>query len=143
MKKHINNKLYNTDTSEVLGVWKKDVNKETYEKETLYKKRTGEFFIHGTGGESSRYCRMNGQNRWSGTETIIPLKYENAILWAKEKLTSEQYDKIFGEINIKKEEKVVISFSTTTLVQEKIKRAAIIDGVSISKKIEQLILENL
>lgn len=64
MKKVINNKTYDTKTAKPVGVYTYvfagDFRKVT---ETLYRKKTGEFFLHGVGGPASRYPR----------ETIIPL----------------------------------------------------------------------
>ena len=98
MKKVINNKLYNTDTARELGVWSNmaDIRNFSWYCETLYQKRTGEFFIHGEGGPSTKYATTIGQNSWSGGEKIIPMTFENARKWAEEHLDADEYEAIFG-----------------------------------------------
>ena len=51
-----------------------------YWAEYLYRKRTGEFFLHGTGGPGpmSRYSRKTGQNQWVGWAEIRPLSLREA-----------------------------------------------------------------
>ena len=63
MKKIINGKVYDTETAQVLGSWS-NMSDRSFERidETLYRKRTGEFFLHGEGGPMSRYAVQIGQN---------------------------------------------------------------------------------
>jgi hypothetical protein len=53
MKKIINGKMYNTETAEEIGSWENTPYKSNYIyfKEYLYRKRTGEFFLYGSGNE--------------------------------------------------------------------------------------------
>ena len=58
MKKIMNGKMYDTDKATALGY---DTSGGTprdlsWWKETLYQKRTGEFFLHGEGGPMTRYA---------------------------------------------------------------------------------------
>lgn len=64
MKKIINKKTYDTETAKEVCtysyVFAGDFRKVT---ETLYRKKTGEYFLHGIGGHASKYRK----------ETIIPM----------------------------------------------------------------------
>lgn len=64
MKKIINKKTYDTETAKPVCtysyVFAGDFRKVT---ETLYRKKTGEYFLHGIGGPASKYPK----------ETIIPM----------------------------------------------------------------------
>lgn len=98
MKKIINGKLYDTDTAKELGAWHNtsDYRDFHYVHETLYRKRTGEFFLHGEGGPMTQYAESAGQNSWTSGEKIIPLTIASAREWAEEHLTADEYAEIFG-----------------------------------------------
>lgn len=99
MKKVINNKLYNTDTAKKLGTWEntRDYRDPGCISESLYQKRTGEYFLYGEGGPMSKYARSTSQNNWSGGEMIMPLTVDIAREWVEEHLDTDKYVEIFGE----------------------------------------------
>ncbi len=74
MKKIINKKTYNTDTAVLLGHITFGVFGDTdgFE-EKLFKTKSGNHFIYGLGGVSSKYP----------AETIIPLSLAEANEWIK------------------------------------------------------------
>lgn len=97
MKKIINGKLYDTDTAKELGSWSKGEGGDFSRiGETLYRKRTGEFFLYGEGGPMTQYAESRGDNSWSGGEKIIPLSVSMAREWAEVKLDADRYARIFG-----------------------------------------------
>lgn len=57
MKKIINGRKYDTDTACCVGTIYKGRNKRDYcyYEESLFQKKTGEFFLYGEGGPSSKY----------------------------------------------------------------------------------------
>ena len=79
MKKIINNKLYNTETATELGTWNNGLHSSdpSYVAETLFRKKTGEYFIFGEGGPQTRYCSRCGDS-WGDGEAIIPMRFEKA-----------------------------------------------------------------
>lgn len=99
MKKIINGKKYDTNTAEEVGVYTNGCFSMdfAYFCETLYRKRTGEFFLHGNGGASSRYAQYVG-NALTGSEQILPLTEAEAKAWAEDHLTGDEYESIFGEV---------------------------------------------
>lgn len=98
MKKVINGKLYDTETAKECGTWANACSWRDFNHmvETLYRKRTGEFFLHGEGGPMTKYAESCGQNSWSGGSRIIPLSVESARKWAEEHLDADEYAAIFG-----------------------------------------------
>lgn len=100
MKKIINGKKYDTDTAEEVCDWNNGLGTRDfhYECETLYRKKTGEFFLLGEGGPASAYAVTVGQNEWSGGEEIIPFSENRAKEWLAAHGTVECYEKLFGEV---------------------------------------------
>lgn len=99
MKKIINGKRYDTDTATLIGnAGYGHPGDFEYWEENLYRKKTGEFFIHGEGGAMSKYSRKTGQNEWSGGEEIRPLTLREAQDWAEKYLDADEYEEIFGRI---------------------------------------------
>lgn len=98
MKKHINGKLYDTEAAAFIGTWKDTSSKDTslHIQESLYKKRTGEFFLLGEGGALTKYAVLKKNSIWTGSTKIIPLSFEQAESWAKEHLDTETCDHIFA-----------------------------------------------
>lgn len=100
MKKIINGKKYDTETAtKVAEYWNgcstSDFN---YLYEELYRKRTGEFFLYGSGGASTGYSKKCGNNSWCGGERITPLSVEAAKKFAEKNCTVDEYETIFGEV---------------------------------------------
>ncbi len=59
MKKVINGKAYDTEKAKPVAHWKNWGSWRDFEhiEETLYRKRTGEFFLLGEGGPKTEICR--------------------------------------------------------------------------------------
>ena len=88
MRQIIKNKVYNTNTAKKMGTYRnlEDSNDSVYYEETLYRKKTGEFFLHTYDRKITSY------SDWA---RIIPLTYDEARQWAEELLTEELYKGIF------------------------------------------------
>ena len=141
MKKVIKNKLYDTEKAKFLGEFQnmEDIQNRSYIREALYQKKTGEYFLYGTGGADTRYAESVGA-RWTNGEKILPMDYDAAQRWANENLSSEDYDEIFGTIADTGEKKMV-TVSVNSVKWEQAKRAAAYHGLSIGEYIESLIGE--
>lgn len=132
MKKIINGKLYSTETAECVGMWNNGyyTNDFNYCSENLYRKRTGEFFLHGAGHAMSIYASHEGNSSGWG-EQIIPLTYQEAQEWAEKHLTGDEYEEIFGEVS-EDDSRVSLNLSMTTSEAEIIKRNAAQEGMTVS-----------
>ena len=84
--------MYNTDTATLQQSYQHGYSMRdfTFFFESLYKKRTGEFFLYGYGSHYSYYA-ANG-------EQIRPLSVEQAKKWVEKYCTSEEYEEIFGAV---------------------------------------------
>lgn len=139
MKKVINGKLYNTETSKFLGEDSySNPSDFNYWLESLFQKRTGEFFLYGEGGPMSRYAQTTGQNEWSGGEQIQPMTAENARQWAEKHLSADEYEAIFGEI-AEDDSKKNVTFSIAQDAIELLARMAAETGKTRSELVEEMI----
>ena len=98
MKKIINGKLYNTETATGLARYSNDGGWRDFSHfvETLYRKKTGEFFLHGDGGGMTRYAAIEQDGRTRG-EKIFPLTEAEAKDWMEKYATVDEYVAVFGE----------------------------------------------
>lgn len=140
MKKIINGKVYDTEKAECVGEWSNGCYTTDFQycSEDLYRKRTGEFFLHGDGGAMSKYAVSGGNGNWGPGSKIIPLTYEAAQKWAEKHLDGEDYEAIFGEV-VEDDSRASITIYMSTSAIERAKRAASQEGISLSAYIEGLI----
>ena len=107
MKRIINGRRYDTQTAKRVGYTSYSTPGSLgYWSEDLYRKKTGEYFLHGQGGPMSKYSQSVGENEWTGGKEIIPLTLEEAQAWVEKNLNGEMYEEIFGKV---KENKVQVS----------------------------------
>lgn len=139
MKKIIEGRLYDTEKAKELGCDSYSSRRDFhYWVETLYQKRTGEFFVYGEGGPASKYAESVGLNEWSGGERIMPLSYEEAQEWAENHLSGDEYIGIFGEPEEDDaKQKITLSLSVAAIAKAKQKAAKA--GITLSAYIENLI----
>ena len=139
MNKVIKGKRYDTNTAEELGIYQhlypRDFN---YMRETLYRKRTGEFFLFGEGGAASKYRERTTDGMWCGGEKIMPLTLKEAQEWSENHLDGDEYEKIFGDVD-ESGEKMQVCISLDKGLVEKMKRIASDKGISASDLISQMI----
>lgn len=102
MKQIINGRLYNTETANEIGSDNNgyDCTNFHWYSETLYQKRTGEFFLFGKGGPLSKYQEVltSDGRSFSGGSRINPLTTEEAKQWGEEHLDVDRYIEVFGEV---------------------------------------------
>lgn len=139
MKKIIKGKVYDTETATFLGRMSNNLPTSdfSYFEETLYKKRTGEFFLYGEGRAMSKYAKSCGDG-WSGGSEIIPLTWDAAREWAEKNLDASKYEELFGEVT-EDASRTVAAISLSVGAYERAKRAAAQAGISLSAYIESLI----
>lgn len=131
MKKIITGKRYDTETAEYIGEYSEGgVRDFRYVEETLYRKRTGEFFLHGKGGPASRYAVAIDLNSYTGGEALVPISYEEAQRWVEEHLDAEAYEKLFQVSDDL--DKTVITLSVPSGLADRLRKEAAKTGRSIS-----------
>ena len=133
MKKIINGKLYDTETAREIGCNSHGEGPRDFHwyAETLYKKRTGEYFLHGEGGPMTRYAEAAGQNTWTGGARISPLSLEAAKKWAEENMDVDDYMREFGPVE-EDDSRVMIHASLPADVAARLRREAQEKGLSVS-----------
>ena len=133
MKQIIKGKLYDTETAKEIAAWgnNRSTRDFSYCSETLYRKRTGEYFLYGHGGPMSKYAESCGDNSWSGGSKIIPLTYKAAQEWGEEHMDADDYMEEFGPVS-ESEEMTMLSVSVTEAIAERIRREAQEKGLSVS-----------
>lgn len=142
MKRIINRRKYDTETAAMVGEWSNmyDVRNFSYFCETLYRKRSGEYFLHGEGNASSKYAESAGQNQWSGGSRIIPLSYESAREWAESHLEPDEYEAEFGEVDEDSDETVVLSVRVSPAAKAALDRLAAKTGRAKGDLVAEAIL---
>ena len=98
MRKIIDGRTYNTETSKRIGSWDNGIYGNDFRNcsEDLYKNTKGAYFLVGKGGPMSKYAVSHG-NETSGSTELVPMTATEAQEWAEEHLTTEEYEEEFGE----------------------------------------------
>jgi hypothetical protein len=86
MRTVINNKVYDTNTAQFLGAY--EHNGIT---ECLYRKRTGEYFLHMTDKQPRK-----DKAGWRDGNKIAPYDYETARTWAELSLSKSLFERLFS-----------------------------------------------
>lgn len=134
MKKIIGGKLYDTETAKSIKSSSFSYPGQfDYYEETLYRKRTGEYFLAGHGGARSRYARLVETGNWAGGEGITPLSYAEAMEWGEKAMSPEEYLEEFGPVS--EDEIAHLHISLPADVADRIRKAAASAGVSVSEYI--------
>lgn len=142
MKKIINGKRYDTDTATAIGEHEESsISEFNYVSETLYRKRNGEYFLHGYGHAASRYSRTSSTGGWVPGEKIIPLTYVDAMRWAEKNLEVDEYESEFGEVSENGDDTVLtirISISTKIKLDRLVAKTGKTKGELLTKAIDLL-----
>lgn len=130
MKKLINGKRYNTESARYIGEYEPPyaVNDFKWYKETMYRKQTGEFFLHGEGNGDSPYAEKYIDG-WGQGEKLVPLKEEEAKKWAEDHLEVDAYDMVFT--HNKADEEKLFTVWLPINIYEKVKSTAESKNVSM------------
>lgn len=140
MKKVIKGKVYDTETAQRLAEYAPNPYRSDFHYfcETLYRKKTGTFFLHGEGNAASKYAISCGQHEWCGGEKIIPLTYAEAQAWAEEHLDGDEYIEIFGDPE-NQHGRGMLSLSLSAATIAKARQQAAKKGLSLSDYFTALI----
>ena len=82
----VDGKNYETDTAKYIGNYRSTIYRDDarFYEETLYRKKTGEFFLYGHGGTQSKYAYISPGGRRNPAQRIIPLTDEAAKVWMQQ-----------------------------------------------------------
>lgn len=140
MRKIINGRKYDTETATEVGYWQNmgDTRQFEYMCETLYRKRGGEYFLHGEGGAATKYAKSYGLNEWGYGERIMPMTHVEARQWAEEHLEADEYEAEFGEVPEDDSAEVVFARVPARLAA-KLDRAARESGKSKSNVLAEIL----
>lgn len=135
MKKIINGRRYDTQTAKLVGHTSYSTpGSLDYWSEDLYRKKTGEFFLHGQGGPMSKYLERIGENEWSYGHEIRPISLDRAKAWAEKYLSADEYEETFGKVE---EGKVQISTWIEESIKEEIDKLRDEKGITIADIIKE------
>lgn len=141
MKKVIDGALYNTETAREVGHAEPegyDQNDFSYCRETLYRTKSGKYFLHGEGGCNSRYGEWRGNTGGYG-EKIRPYTPQEACEWAEENLDADEYAAEFGEPEEAGDGREALNLSVPTSIKRKLEMKKRETGKSISKIIVNMV----
>lgn len=140
MRKIIHNRKYDTDTATLVGHWDADMSVTDFGwyAEDLYRKRTGEYFIHGEGNAASPY-RQRCYDMWGAGEQIVPIAYDEAREWAENHLNTDEYEAEFGEVS-EGDEGAMVSTRVSVAAKRALEREAQRTGESQTAILERLLL---
>lgn len=124
MRKVIKGKLYDTDKASQVAYWSNGWGGNDYRNATLYRKRTGEYFLH----------RQHGE--YGGSESIEPLSYDDAQTWMESHADADEYEAEFGMPDEGAEHDLHVIISETAW--QSLSRSAASDGVTVRAVIERL-----
>lgn len=138
MKKIINGALYNTETAKEIGTHDSGYshNDFNYFTESLYRSKSGKYFLHGEGGANSKYGKWRGNSGGAGEE-IRAYTPDEAREWAEEHLTADEYIAEFGEPEDDESETLNIYISAKA--KRRLEQLRSESGKSISKIVEDMI----
>ena len=143
-KDNINGIAYNTKTAEVIARngSRREVSHsdERWYNETLYRKRSGEFFLYGSGGIFTKYAKQTGPNSWERSDAILPLTEDEVKQWAMNNLDDNGYKNICQKIEEKPvpavKEKRHYTHRENTVIPEEVE--TIIDSIRQNPSISQI-----
>ena len=139
MRKIIDGRRYDTDTAEEIATAKHGYKNEfSYYEETLYCKRTGEYFLYGYGHGESKYAER-GFDGWGPGEDIIPMDYEQARQWAEKNLEVDDYEREFGPTLEEWGEDVVLSLRVSPATREILRRLSKKTGRSQACVLDEIV----
>lgn len=128
MKKIIRGRKYDTETARKVGCKTEQAQYGDVDY-ALYRKRTGEYFVH---AEFS-YMLDDGN-----PDYIKPLSADEANEWAQEHLNADVYEAEFGEI-VDDDETISASINLPRKTYDKLLRLAVEAGEPMSKYMTKLI----
>ena len=130
MKAVKSGRVYDTEKATLVGEWSTPVaaNDFHYMHEALYRKRAGEYFIHGEGHAMTKYA-SHEYGGWTWGEEIVPVSMGEAREWAEKHLEADDY---LAEFEPEPEDDAMtqISFNVRRATRDAIERECRTRGIT-------------
>ncbi|MCL2757320.1 MAG: hypothetical protein FWD43_04485 [Coriobacteriia bacterium] len=126
----IKNRVYDTATAKAIAEYKHGSITQT-----LYRKKTGEYFAHFYDSSAHDDDRRAG---WAGKDKIAPYDFETAKIWAELYLGEEKRDELFKGV-VSSEETVVMTVKIKKPAAAKLRKLQSETGESVSQLFEKAI----
>lgn len=138
MNKIFRGRRYDTETAKELAYWSNNERYGSfyYREETLYQKRTGEYFLYLFGGAATDLAEPDPMGGYTGGEAIEPITEDEAKEWAEKHVDADKYEDIFGKI-YEGNQKVDVHVFMKPEMRDRIKSAAVKKGISVTELIEK------
>lgn len=139
MKRIINGKRYDTDTAKFIKTYSSglSISDFRYYDESLYLKKTGEFFLYATGNGASKYAGQYGDLRGPG-EKIVPLTLYEAKAWVEKIEDPDLYEELF---DVEEESNIAFSLLLPENLYKMLDDKSVEDGIT-KKDVVVKALEN-
>lgn len=100
MNRVINGSRYDTATARRLGSDSSNSPQSDFSwwQETLFRTKSGKYFLFCEGGPMTRYARLCGDGTYGYGESIVPISEEKAREWSEKHLSVGDVERIFGAI---------------------------------------------
>lgn len=97
MRKVINGKVYDTGTAKLVAEWDNGEQFGSFASVEygLYRKKTGEFFLHVWGGAATRWAAVR-DGRTKAAEHVVLVSYDEAREFAERHADVDMYGEVFG-----------------------------------------------
>lgn len=141
-KKVINGKMYNTETAKEIAYHSNSRTGFEHCEETLYRKKTGEYFLHGSGGPMSKYAEAVDTNSWSGGSDIVPLTIKEAAAWGEKNMSPDDYEAEFGLVP-EDDSQELVGYRISVEAAELVRRESRATGRTVSQVVDALIIAAL
>lgn len=128
MKRIINGKRYDTDTAQFIKTYSSglSISDFRYYDESLYLKKTGEFFLYATGNGASEYAGKYGDLRGPG-EKIVPLTLDEARAWVEKIEDPDLYEELF---DVEEESNIAFSLLLPENLYKMLDDKSVEDGIT-------------
>lgn len=139
MKKIINGKVYDTEKAALIARADHDNIKDAYGmpcRQAMFRKKTGEFFVHLEQGTSLTLHNILGCDYRQG-RGIYPLTYGQAKMWAESEMSADAWENLFGDPE--DDSDILLGIRVSASAAAKLKRIASEAGKSQNRIVEDLI----
>lgn len=98
MRKVVNGRVYDTDTAQLVCEWDNGEMPTglAYVCHGLYRKKTGEFFLHVHGGPATSWAKPTETGGTRGAEHVVLATYDEARELVERNADADVYEELFG-----------------------------------------------